>query len=137
MADSSEDRISRGDMVLIRKAIRQKWELPEGIMKAVPRQVSRVLLTGNNREQLSAAKTMAMLKAHNDVIDAEDRPAGSVTSEGTIEADPHEQRRRAEIFEVAQRLGLRIAPVEPDTGERAESGPDSDIQSTEEESEEF
>lgn len=54
-------RYTRADMVLMRRAERQGWGVPEELKVDALTQAARIMATGNTRERLSAIKLLVAM----------------------------------------------------------------------------
>ena len=57
--------VKRGDLKRYEQALRQRWELPDGIYRALPRAIAIILRDGTPREKVAAARVMVQLQAQN------------------------------------------------------------------------
>ena len=55
----------RGDLKRYEQAIRHGWEMPDGIYRALPIVLAKILKDGTPREKVAAARVMVQLQAQN------------------------------------------------------------------------
>jgi len=55
----------RSDLKRYEQAIRNNWDLPQSIYRALPTVLAKILTTGTAREQVAAARVLAQLHAQN------------------------------------------------------------------------
>jgi hypothetical protein len=91
----SPDNIDRGHsretLRMLAQAVRNRWEIPEGMRSIAPKVAAKILIEGNNRERLRALEVLAALDRDNinalvamDKLERLDTPDG-VTEKQRIE----------------------------------------------------
>ena len=107
------DRTAASALRLLQRAVREGWQIPEGVMKAAPNTATRIMLNENapHRDRLRAAEVLAAM--HRDKVNAAialdkiERLEGGQATE-RMEISPAIQARAREI--IAKRLGTIDRP---------------------------
>ena len=58
--------LERSDVRMLEQAVRNRWQLPEQLYVALPTQMMRLLAHGTPREQIAAARVLALLHQANE-----------------------------------------------------------------------
>ncbi|MBL8815246.1 MAG: hypothetical protein JNL58_04390 [Planctomyces sp.] len=58
--------ITSAELKTIEQAIRKKWDIPEGVYKALPATLVNILLSGSNREKIAAARVIAAIREQDE-----------------------------------------------------------------------
>jgi len=102
------DRTAASALRLLQRAVREGWQIPEGVMKAAPNTATRIMLNEGAplRDRLRAAEVLASM--HRDKINAAialdkiERLEGGQATERVVISPEIQARARAII---AKRLG--------------------------------
>ena len=63
--DDNLQPMSRSDLRMMEQAVRQNWNIPDAIFKALPGVMAKILSDGSNREKVAAARVLAALHSQN------------------------------------------------------------------------
>ena len=63
--DGNSQPMSRSDLRMMEQAVRQNWNIPDAIFKALPGVMAKILSDGSNREKVAAARVLAALHSQN------------------------------------------------------------------------
>ncbi len=58
--------VERSDVRRLEQAVRHRWQLPEQLYLALPNQMMKLLVNGTPREQIAAARVLALLHQANE-----------------------------------------------------------------------
>lgn len=107
------DRTAASALRLLQRAVREGWQIPEGVMKAAPNTATRIMLNENapHRDRLRAAEVLAAMMrdkvAAAIALDKMERLDDGQATE-RMEISPAIQARAREI--IAKRLGTIDRP---------------------------
>ena len=59
----------RSELRTLERGIRQKWDIPDEVLRMVPMRMLGIMAKGKDRDSIAAARVMAALKSANDMIE--------------------------------------------------------------------
>jgi len=94
--------MSRSDMKMLERGIRQKWDIPDQALSMVPMKMLGIMAKGTDRDAIAAGRVIAALMEMNNDID---NPVALVAHQHThqfspVTADNIEQQRAALLGEL-------------------------------------
>ena len=99
--------IERSDVRMLEQAVRHRWQLPEQLYAALPNQMLKLLVNGTPREQIAAARVLAMIDAANNAPTVRQAPVVNVGVQ--VNGNPDSGRTLAST--IVQRLRAGSVPA--------------------------